>query len=175
MMEALRQAWQAYQGGEVPVGAVLACDGQVIARGYNQVEMLCDATAHAEMLCITAGATALSNWRLEGATLYSTLEPCSMCAGAMLLSRLPRLVWGAADLRHGACGSWIDLFDRPHPMHTIAITKGVLGCYAAELMRSFFQLRRQANKTVITSSSPQRHGEHKAPQRLPFVYTTLGR
>lgn len=151
MLEALRQAWQAYQRDEVPVGAVLACDGRVIARGYNQVEMLCDATAHAEMLCMTAGATALSNWRLEGATLYCTLEPCCMCAGAMLLSRLPRLVFGAADLRHGACGSWIDIFDRPHPMHTIAITRDVLGGYAAELMRSFFQQRRQANKTESSS------------------------
>lgn len=143
MLEALREAWQAYQKGEVPVGAVLVCDDRVIAKGHNQVELLCDATAHAEMLCITAGSTALSNWRLEGSTLYSTLEPCCMCAGAMLLSRLPRLVWGAADLRHGACGSWINVFEKPHPMHSIAIIPGVLGDYAAQLMRSFFQERRQ--------------------------------
>ncbi len=110
MLEALKEAWKAFQNGEVPVGAVLVKDGKMIAKGSNQVELLHDATAHAEMICMTAGEAALENWRLVETTLYCTLEPCVMCAGAMLLSRVPRLVWGAPDLRHGANGSWIDLF-----------------------------------------------------------------
>lgn len=145
MLEALKQAWKAFQAEEVPVGAVLVKDGHVIARGYNQVEMLNDATAHAEMLCITAGEVAMENWRLADTTLYCTIEPCSMCAGAMLLSRVPRLVWGAPDIRHGANGSWIDLFATQHPMHSINITRGVLQEQAAYLLKSFFQRRREEN------------------------------
>lgn len=145
MREALFEARKAFEEGEVPVGAVLAVKGRIVARGHNQVEMLCDATAHAEMLCLTAGAAAIGDWRLNEATLYCTLEPCSMCAGAMLLARLGRLVWGAPDIRHGAGGSWVDLFSQNHPMHEIAITKGVLQAEAADLMRKFFQKRRQEN------------------------------
>lgn len=146
MIEALKQAWKAFQAEEVPVGAVLVKDGHVIARGYNQVEMLNDATAHAEMLCITAGEVAMENWRLAETTLYCTIEPCSMCAGAMLLSRVPRLVWGAPDIRHGANGSWVDLFATQHPMHSISITRGVLQEQAAYLLKSFFQKRREENE-----------------------------
>lgn len=145
MLEALKQAWKAFQSDEVPVGAVLVKEKRIIARGYNQVEMLKDATAHAEMLCITAGEVALDNWRLADATLYCTIEPCSMCAGAMLLSRVPRLVWGAPDIRHGANGSWVDLFATPHPMHSMSITKGVLQEQAAYLLKTFFQRRREEN------------------------------
>jgi len=148
MLEALKEAWKAFQLDEVPVGAVLVYAGQIIARGHNQVEMLCDATAHAEMICLTAGATARDNWRLEATTMYCTLEPCSMCAGAMLLSRLPRLVWGAADMRHGANGSWTNLFALPHPTHTIAITSHVLADYAAALLRCFFQQKRKTIEGV---------------------------
>lgn len=146
MLEALKQAWKAFEAGEVPVGAVLVKEGRVISRGYNQVEMLNDATAHAEMLCMTAGEAALENWRLLDTTLYCTLEPCVMCAGAMLLSRVPRLVWGAPDLRHGAHGSWINLFQHKHPMHTIEISSGVYADYAAALMKDFFQKRRKGEK-----------------------------
>ncbi|SCA62412.1 tRNA-specific adenosine deaminase [Chlamydiales bacterium SCGC AG-110-P3] len=152
MLEALREAWQAFRGGEVPVGAVLVQEGRVIARGHNQVEMLHDATAHAEMLCITAGASAIDNWRLANTTLYCTVEPCSMCAGAMLLSRLPRLVWGAPDLRHGANGSWVNLFEKEHPTHAIEITTGVLEEYSARLMREFFRQRREENRKEKESS-----------------------
>jgi tRNA(adenine34) deaminase len=148
MWEALKEALKAYQVEEVPIGAVLVHQGQVIARGYNQIEMLQDATAHAEMLCITAGSTALENWRLAETTLYCTVEPCTMCAGAMLLARVKRLVWGAPDLRHGANGSWVDLFEKQHPMHTIEITKGVLAEPAALLLRTFFQQRRTQNKDL---------------------------
>ena len=144
MLEALKEAWKAFQNEEVPVGAVLVKNGKIIARGYNQVEMLKDATAHAEMLCITAGEVAVDNWRLGDTVLYSTIEPCSMCAGAMLLTRIPLLVWGAPDIRHGANGSWVDLFEKQHPTHTLAIRKGVLAEYSSALMRDFFQLRRES-------------------------------
>lgn len=146
MLEALKEAWKAFKSGEVPVGAVLVKADRVIARGYNQVEMLKDATAHAEMLCITSGEVALENWRLADTTLYVTIEPCTMCAGAMLLSRVPKLVWGAPDIRHGANGSWIDVFQSKHPTHTVEIKHGVLQEYAARLLRDFFEMRRLQKK-----------------------------
>lgn len=146
MLEALKQAFKAFKADEVPVGAVLVKNGKIISRGYNQVEMLKDATAHAEMLCITAGEAAVDNWRLMDTTLYVTIEPCSMCAGAMLLSRVTNLVWGAPDLRHGANGSFIDIFEKQHPTHAINIKRGVLSDYSAALMRDFFELKRKKNK-----------------------------
>lgn len=142
MIEALKEAWKAYQAEEVPVGAVLVKQQKVIARGYNQVEMLQDATAHAEMLCITAGENALQNWRLAATTLYCTIEPCSMCAGAMFLARVPNLVWGAPDLRHGANGSWVNLFEKTHPTHTVSIKNGILKEYCTILLQDFFQKKR---------------------------------
>lgn len=144
MKEALKEAKKAYANGEIPVGAVLVHSNEIIARGHNQVELLQDATAHAEMLCITTGASAIGNWRLEGMTLYTTLEPCAMCAGALLASRVQRLVWGAPDLRLGANGSWVDLFSKKHPMHTLEVTGHVLAEESAALMKSFFQERRAA-------------------------------
>ena len=143
MRDALKQAKKAFDEDEVPVGAVLVINHKIVARGYNQVELLCDATAHAEMIALTSGASAIGNWRLSDATLYSTLEPCCMCAGAMLSSRLKRLVWAAPDLRLGANGSWIDVFATKHPMHGIEISKGILEEEAAELMRLFFQKQRK--------------------------------
>lgn len=143
MKEALREAKKAYAAGEVPVGAVLVFQGNIIARGHNQVELLRDATAHAEMLCITAASEAISNWRLEGMTLYVTLEPCAMCAGALFSSRVERVVWGAPDLRVGAGGSWVNLLGEKHPIHTIEVTSGVCQEEAAGLMRRFFQERRR--------------------------------
>lgn len=142
MKEALKEAKKAYANGEVPVGAVLVHQEKVIARGHNQVELLQDATAHAEMLCITSAASAIGNWRLEGTTLYCTLEPCAMCAGALLASRVERLVWAAPDIRLGANGSWVNLFDKKHPMHTIEVIGHILEEEAANLMKSFFQERR---------------------------------
>ncbi len=143
MLAALKEAWKAFKANEVPVGAVLVKDGQIIARGYNQVEMLQDATAHAEMLCLTAGEAALENWRLKGTTLYCTIEPCAMCAGAMFLTRIDALVWGAPDIRHGANGSWMDLFSKDHPMHEIVVRKDVLHDFSSRLMKDFFQLQRK--------------------------------
>lgn len=142
MQEALKEARKAYQEGEVPVGAVLVSNGRVIARGHNQVELLKDATAHAEMLCIGSGAAVLENWRLLDTTLYCTIEPCCMCAGALFLSRVKRLVWGAPDVRHGANGSFCDLFALKHPTHSIEVTSGVLAEISGALIQEFFRERR---------------------------------
>lgn len=146
MLAALREAWKAFQQDEVPVGAVVVVEGKIISRGSNQVEMLNDATAHAEMLAITSASGALQNWRLQGAILYCTLEPCSMCAGAAILSRVDKIVWGAPDLRHGANGSWLDLFKQQHPIHQVKIEGGVYAAECAELMRTFFKKRREENE-----------------------------
>ena len=143
MREALKEACRAAESGEVPVGAVLVARNEIIGRGFNQVELLRDATAHAEMIALTSGSSALGEWRLIDTTLYVTLEPCSMCMGALLLSRVPRLVWGAPDLRHGANGSWLDLLAHPHPTHNITVTKGILAEASTQMLRLFFQERRQ--------------------------------
>ncbi len=149
MVEALKQAWKAFAAGEVPVGAVIVHDGRVIARAYNQVELLQDATAHAEMLVIGSAAQALSGWRLEGCTLYSTLEPCCMCAGALFLSRVSRLVWGAPDIRHGANGSFIDVFSLTHPIHNVEVTKNVLREWCSLPMQQFFKKQRNQRSDSI--------------------------
>lgn len=149
MREALKEAQKAFERDEVPVGAVLVHNNKIIARGHNQVELLQDATAHAEMICLSAGAEAFGNWRLIDTTLYCTLEPCCMCAGALLASRVTRLVWGAPDLRVGAGGSWIDLFQHKHPIHTLEITPRVLEAESAELMRSFFAKQRKKDDRSI--------------------------
>lgn len=142
MLAALKEAWQAYKSDEVPVGAVLVIEGRIIAKGRNQVEMLQDATAHAEMLALTSASAALENWRLQGAILYCTLEPCCMCAGAAILSRVARIVWGAPDLRHGANGSWVDIFASQHPIHQVNISGGVYAEECGGLLRSFFREQR---------------------------------
>lgn len=142
MVEALKEAHKAYENKEVPVGAVLVYDGRILAKGQNQVELLNDATAHAEMIAMTGGASKLENWRLNDAILYCTLEPCAMCLGAALLSRVSRIVYGAKDLRHGALGSWVNLLDKPHPTHSLIVTGGVYETYAAELLTTFFRNRR---------------------------------
>ncbi len=139
MLEALKQAKKAFDEDEVPVGSVLVHDNKVIARGYNQVEKLKDATAHAEMLCLTAGSMHFSNWRLEDTTLYTTLEPCIMCSGAIILARVKRLVWSTKDLRVGANGSFIDVFEKEHPIHSLDITTGILKDISSDLMTKFFQ------------------------------------
>ena len=142
MQEALKEARKAYKEGEVPVGAVLVWNGKVIARGHNQAELLKDATAHAEMLCMGSGAAVLENWRLLDTTLYCTIEPCCMCAGALFLSRVKRLVWGALDVRHGANGSFCDLFALKHPTHSIEVTSGILADECGALIQEFFRERR---------------------------------
>ncbi|MFN0064765.1 MAG: tRNA adenosine(34) deaminase TadA [Chlamydiales bacterium] len=146
MRAALQEAKKAFERDEVPIGAVAVCKERIIARGYNQVELLKDATAHAEMLCIGAATQHLDNWRLLETTLYCTIEPCTMCAGAMFLSRIKRLVWGAPDLRHGANGSWIDLFVYKHPMHVMEVTSHVLASECATLMQEFFEKCRKRKR-----------------------------
>ena len=148
MREALKEAKKAFEAEEVPVGAVLVHNNRIIARGHNQVELLQDATAHAEMLCITSATTATGNWRLADTTLYCTLEPCVMCAGALLAARVRRLVWGAPDLRLGANGSWIDLFAHKHPMHALEITPRILEAEASFLMKTFFEKRRKKHDLI---------------------------
>lgn len=147
MKEALKEANKAFLADEVPVGAVLVFQNRIIARGYNQVETLKDATAHAEILCLTSGASYFHDWRLTDTTLYCTLEPCLMCVGAIINSRVKRLVWGASDLRVGAGGSWIDIFSKKHPIHTVEVQKGLLEDLSKDLLKRFFQKKRE--KDVI--------------------------
>jgi len=146
MKAALDEAQNAFDLGEVPVGAVLVHRNEIIATGYNQVESLKDATAHAEMLCLKRGAERLGNWRLIGATLYCTLEPCAMCAGALILSRVETLVWGAPDLRHGADGSLFQVLNEAHPIHQVTVRRGILKEACAEILQTFFRERRASCK-----------------------------
>ena len=142
MGEALRQAQRAYEAGEVPVGAVVVRAGRIIARAFNQVELLKDATAHAEMLALTQAESAVGDWRLTDCTLYVTKEPCPMCAGAIVHVRLARVVFGAADSKAGAAGSALNLLQFPTLNHRCAITAGVREEECRNLLRSFFLERR---------------------------------
>lgn len=140
---ALREAHASLAADEVPVGCVVVHDGMVIGRGHNQVEGLQDATAHAEILAIGAASNALGSWRLHECTLYVTLEPCSMCAGAIVLARLGRLVFGAADPKAGACGSVLDVTGERRLNHRVDVTRGVLAEECGEVLREFFRRKRK--------------------------------
>jgi len=142
MGEALRQATKAYDMEEVPVGAVVVREGRIIARAWNQVELLKDATAHAEMLALTQAEEALGDWRLTDCTLYVTKEPCPMCAGAIVHVRLARVVFGAADSKAGAAGSALNLLQFPGLNHKCDITCGVREPECRALLRSFFAEQR---------------------------------
>ena len=143
MTLALREAALAAQRGEVPVGAVVVQDGSVLGRAHNEVETRQDATAHAEMLAIRQATDAVGTWRLNDATLYVTLEPCPMCAGALMLSRLSTVVFGARDPKFGACGSVVDLFaDEARWNHRVSLVSGVGEHESARLLRDFFARRR---------------------------------
>lgn len=144
MALALREAERALDENEVPVGAVVVASGTVIARAHNQVLTLRDPTAHAEMLAITQAASALENERLTSATLYVTLEPCAMCAGALVLGRVDRVVFGASDPKAGACGSVMDLLAHPQLNHAPRVTAGVSAEPARLLLQRFFAKRRSA-------------------------------
>ncbi|NGX49855.1 MAG: tRNA-specific adenosine deaminase [Candidatus Anoxychlamydiales bacterium] len=147
MLEALKEAKKAFDIDEVPVGCVLVHNNRVIARGHNQVEKLTDATAHAEMICLTSGSAHFNDWRLKDTILYTTLEPCIMCAGAIINARVKKVVWAAKDLRVGANGSFIDVFEKKHPIHEVEIISGVLEEISSDLLREFFQKTR--NKKLI--------------------------
>jgi tRNA(adenine34) deaminase len=139
MRAALAEAQKAAALGEAPIGAVVVLNGEIIGAGYNRKEIDQDPTAHAEMIALRAAAASVNNWRLIDAVMYCTLEPCPMCAGAMIQARLPRLVYGAPDLRFGVAETLMDLFSDGRFNHRVAVTSGVLADEAAHLLRSFFR------------------------------------
>ena len=142
MREALRLAREGEAHGEVPVGAVVVLDGAIRGRAWNAPIWRHDPTAHAEILSLREAAAAIGNYRLEGTTLYCTLEPCAMCAGALVAARVSRLVFGARDLRFGAVRTKFQLADSPLLNHRVEVVEGVLGFECSELMRRFFEARR---------------------------------
>jgi tRNA(adenine34) deaminase len=142
MREALRLAAKAFANEEVPVGAVVVREGMIIGRAHNQVELLKDATAHAEMLAITQAEAAVGDWRLNDCDLYVTKEPCAMCAGALVHVRMRRVIFGCPDPRAGAAGGTINLLQMPGLNHSCAIVSGVLSDEGAALLKTFFQSQR---------------------------------
>lgn len=142
MGEALRQAAKAFEKEEVPVGAVVVRQGKIIARAFNQVELLKDATAHAEMLAITQAEAAVGDWRLNECDLYVTKEPCAMCAGALVHVRMRRVIFGCSDERSGAAGGTINLLQMPGLNHRCEITSGIMPTEAAALLQTFFRSKR---------------------------------
>ena len=154
MRAALREAQASLARDEVPVGCVIVHDGMIVGRGHNQVESLQDATAHAEVLAIGAASNALGSWRLADCTLYVTLEPCAMCAGAIVLARLARLVYGAADPKAGACGSVLDVTGEQRLNHRVPVTSGVLEADCSELLREFFRKKRKAALRLAEDPGP---------------------
>ena len=153
MRAALREARASAERDEVPVGCVIVHDGLVIGRGHNQVESLADATAHAEIIAIGAASSALGSWRLSECTMYVTLEPCAMCAGAIVLARAGRLVYGATDPKAGACGSVLDVIHEPRLNHRVELTTGVLAEECGELLREFFAAKRRAGAAARRSGA----------------------
>jgi tRNA(adenine34) deaminase len=146
MREALRMAQRAFTADEVPIGAVVVREGRVIARAWNQVETLKDATAHAEMLAITQAENAIGDWRLTDCDLYVTKEPCPMCAGAIVHARLRRIIFGCGDSKGGAAGGWINLLQTTELNHRCEITTGVMYDECVGILRSFFAMRREEAK-----------------------------
>lgn len=142
MQAALDEARLAGAEGEVPIGAVVVREGEIVAWGQNRVLRDVDPSAHAEMVALRAAAKAVGNYRLSGCTLYVTLEPCAMCAGALIHARLDRLVYAAADPKAGACGSVLEVLNHPRLNHKMIVEQGILEEEAAELLRSFFRERR---------------------------------
>ena len=158
MGEALRQAVRAYEAEEVPVGAVIVRAGRIIARAYNQVELLKDATAHAEMLAITQAEAAVGDWRLNDCVLYVTKEPCPMCAGAMVHARLGKVVFGVGDSKAGAAGSALNLLQFPTLNHRCEIVGGVRADESRRLLKSFFAEQRKRPDSAGARSLPEADG-----------------
>ncbi len=148
MQDAIRQAVKAYEANEVPVGAVVVREGAVIARAWNQVELLKDATAHAEMIALTAAEAAVGDWRLTGCTLYVTKEPCPMCAGALVHCRIDRVVFGADDPKGGAAGGAMNLLQFPTLNHACDITSGVMEPDCRSLLQTFFKEKRKPSNGI---------------------------
>ncbi|MGA8729492.1 MAG: tRNA adenosine(34) deaminase TadA [Terracidiphilus sp.] len=143
MQAALDEARLCGESGEVPIGAVVVLNGELIARGQNRVLRDNDPTAHAEIVALRAAATKLGNYRLNGCTLYVTLEPCAMCAGSMIHARLDRLVFASPDPKAGAAGSVLSVLNHPQLNHLMDVGQGILGEESSELLRSFFRERRR--------------------------------
>lgn len=152
MAQALEQAQKAWDSEEVPVGAVLVRDGEVVAVGFNQPIGSHDPTAHAEIMAMRAAAQVLGNYRLPGCDLYVTLEPCAMCAGAMMHARLSRVIFGAPDPKTGACGSIIDLFAQENLNHHTEVVGGVLAQQCGTLLKNFFAQRRQMQQNKLLAT-----------------------
>ena len=153
MQDAIRQAVKAYEADEVPVGAVVVREGAVIARAWNQVELLKDATAHAEMIALTAAEAAVGDWRLTGCTLYVTKEPCPMCAGAILSARIGFVAYGAPDPAMGGLGGAIDVNAMPKANHRAEVVPGLLEQECLSLIQGFFQAARAEKNSSPTASS----------------------
>jgi tRNA(adenine34) deaminase len=143
MSEALKEAKRAFEEDEVPVGAVVVHKGRVISRGHNQIERLKDPTAHAEMLALTSATNFLGTKWLNGASVYVTIEPCSMCAGALVLSRIKKVYYGAADPKTGACGSIVNIANNKKLNHRIKVTGGILSEECAGILKEFFKKKRR--------------------------------
>ncbi len=148
MRAAMMEADKALELNEVPVGAVVVFENRIIGRGYNQTESLHDATAHAEMVALSASFNHFGDWRLENCYLFSTLEPCSMCAGAASLSRIKTIVYGAADPKFGACGSIFDIPKESKLNHKIEVVKGILAEEVSEMMKLFFKSLRNKEQSI---------------------------
>ena len=146
MYAALQEAERAFEEDEVPVGAVVVHKNKIIGRGYNQVEKLNDATAHAEMIALTSASNHLKNWRLNECSIYVSLEPCIMCTGAMLSSRIDNLYYAASDSKFGACGSVHNLAENSKTNHTIKVFSGILAKESEDLLKSFFAKKRLKSK-----------------------------
>jgi len=142
MRAAVEAARIAEDNGDVPIGAVIVCENRIIGKAYNQREQLADPTAHAEIIALTQAAAFLSSWRLNGCTMYVTLEPCPMCAGALVLSRMDRLCYGCDDPKAGACGSLYNIVDDERLNHRLEVTAGVLAEECKEQLQNFFERRR---------------------------------
>ena len=148
MMEAIRQAKTAFAADEVPVGAVIVYERKIIAKAHNQIEILKDPTAHAEMIAITQATNYLSSKWLRECTLYVTIEPCSMCAGALVLARIARVCFGAKDPKTGACGSVINIANHKFLNHRIEVNGGILADECSDLVSTFFQKKRKAKRVL---------------------------
>jgi len=145
MKLAIQQAYIAEENGDVPIGSVIVYKNQIIGKAYNQREQLKDPTAHAEIIALTQAAAFMENWHLNGCTIYVTLEPCPMCAGALVLSRMDRLVYGCDDPKTGACKSLYNIVQDERLNHRLEVTSGVLADECSKLLQDFFQKRRTEN------------------------------
>lgn len=155
MYTALQEAAKALEDGEVPVGAVIVYNNRVIARGHNQIERLKDPTAHAEMIALTSAANHLKNWRLEGCSIYVTLEPCIMCTGALLAARIDELYFAAYDAKYGACGSLYNLAEEGKINHKIKVYQGIYSEESKKLLEEFFKKIRENSLNNLHSGSIQ--------------------